>query len=464
MNAQIPEIFEFLFSPNRYKVAHGGRGSGKSWAFARALILLATKEPKRILCTREVQNSIRDSVHRLLADQIKSMGLDKCWTITDRSISCSNGSEFFFEGLFRNVDKIKSYEGIDICWVEEAHNVSEDSWELLTPTVRKEQSEIWVSFNPKYENDNTYQRFVANQPANAMIKQVNFNKNPWFPEVLRGEMERDKARDIVLYQQKWLGKPVGTGGKIFPAFDRKLHVKEFDRELIAKKANCFMAMDPHSHYYPFCTWIAIIPKNDRQNWPEDFHKHIYAEWPTFEQLGGYYHELRKKLFYKGNLAGIAKEIYARDGTEWGIKIFKRFIDSRYAKGSGSWNWSTSTLGIVELFAQEENGGLSFETPFEKQIDAQRQVIHSDMLYNKHAPVNQLNEPSFSVDPACKNTIICLQNHRLEEDSEREDDKYKDPCDALRINYSGLVDFQYKDPNKKGLEFNFRGRPANWMAT
>lgn len=345
---------------------------------------------------------------------------------------------------------------MDICWVEEAHNVSLESWEILTPTIRQPNSEIWVSFNPKYEDDETYQRFVVNPPDNCTTVQVNYMDNPWFPEVLKVEMEQDKARDMILYEQKWLGKAVGMGGKVFPAFDRELHVKTFDRKLIAEKGNCFMAIDPHSHYYPFCTWLAIIPKNDRGRWPEDFYKHIYAEWPTFEDLGGYYHDFRKKLFYKGSLKDLSKEIYARDGIEWGIKVLERYIDSRYAKGSGSWNWSTSTQGIVELFAKEENGGLEFKMPFEKIMDAQKEVLHADMLFNKLVPMSVYNEPAFSVDPTCKNTIIALKNHRLEEDSERESEKYKEPSDTIRINYAGIVDFKYRDPTPKEPERQFMG--------
>jgi hypothetical protein len=370
--------------------------------------------------------------------------------VLDTEIRGVNGTEFAFTGLSTlTVDTIKSYEGIDYCWVEEAHNVSEDSWNLLTPTIRKPDSEIWVSFNPKFEDDATYQRFVVKPPDNCVTVRVNWDSNPWVPEVLRIEMEQDKIRDPILHQQKWEGKPVGMGGRVFPEFDRALHVRTFDRKLIAEKGNCFMAMDPHSHYYPFCTWIAIIPKNERGNWPEEYYKHVYDEWPGVDDIGGYYHDMRKKLFYKGNLGQLAKEIYARDGMEHGIQVIRRFIDSRFAKGSGGWNWSTSTLGIVDLFAKEENGGLLFETPQEKYIDAQRQVIHGDMTsYNRFAPVNQYNEPSFSVDPSCRNTIMSLANHRLEEDSEKESEKFKEASDTIRINYAGLHDFRYRGPGAK----------------
>jgi phage terminase large subunit len=450
---QIPKKLDFLFQPARYKIGYGGRGSAKSWSIAKALIVKLTQEPKRWLCCREIQNSIDESVHRLIADQIREMGYDKIWHVDKRHIRCDNGSEFIFEGLFRNVDKIKSLEGLDGAWVEEAHNVSKDSWELLLPTVRKDNSEIWVSFNPKFEDDDTYQRWVINPPDGCISVEVNYHDNPWFPGVLRKEMEQDKARDRVLYEHKWLGKPVGTGGRVFPAFDKKVHIREFNRQVIAETGNCFMAMDPHSHYYPFCVWLAVIPKNKRMRWPEDFYKHVYAEWPTFDDLGGYYWELRKKLFYNGTLADMARELYATDGIDHGIRIEKRFIDTRFAKGAGGSNWSTATSGIVHEFAKQDNGGLKFELPWEKHIDIQREVIRSDMLYNVHAPVSEFNEPSFSVDPACKNVIVSLANHRLEEEQkgdgsrEKESDKFKDPCDAVRICYAGLNDFKYKKPGQ-----------------
>jgi hypothetical protein len=463
VKAEIPEKLDFLFQPSRYKVAYGGRGAAKSWNFGRALILMSLQDKKRILCTREIQSSIKDSVHRLLRDQIESLGVTQCFEVTDRSITCSNGSEFLFEGLFRNVNRIKSLEGIDYCWVEEAESVSAESWEVLTPTIRKENSEIWVSFNTGNEDDATYQKFVVNQPENALVRKINYDDNPYFPEVLRVEMEQDKARDPHLYKHKWLGMPTGAGGRVYPSFNKEIHIKDIDMKEAAKKANCFMAMDPHSHYYPFCTWIAIIPKNERGLWPEDFHKHIYAEWPTVEDLGGHYHELRKKMFYTGSLSDLSKEIYAKDGIEDGIKILDRFIDTRYAKGSGGWSWSTSTVGVVELLAKPENGGLKFSLPAEKIIDAQKQLIHSDMLYNVHATLSQFNEPSFSVSPKCKNVIASLSNHRLEDDSEKESEKYKDACDTIRLNYAGLSDFKYKDPQVKKSQDRYAPQGgAGWM--
>lgn len=447
MKIQIPEKLEFLFHPARYKVAYGGRGSAKSWSVADALLVLSSSKRVRVLCCREIQDSIKESSHRLLKEQIERLGMSKIFNVTDRSISCTlTGSEFIFEGLFRNVNRIKSLEGIDICWVEEAEKVTGDSWDILIPTIRKEGSEIWVTFNPQFEDDDTYQRFVAMPPDGARVVKVNYYDNPWFPAVLQAELEQDKQRDFAKYETVWLGKPKGSGRKIWTAFDKDVHVKEISLDYIAEHGNCYMAMDPHSHYYPFCVWVAILPKNKRGKWPEDYYKHVYAEWPGIGDLQAPYHEIRQKVTYKGSILDMAKEIQVRDGMTQGIVVRSRFMDTRFAKGSGSAGLTTSE-GIVEQFAKRENGGLMFQLPKEMRIDAQRVAIHSDMLWNTTMERGSFNEPTFSVSPACKNVILSLQNHRLEEDREKESEKYKDASDALRICWSGFENMEYVDPHE-----------------
>lgn len=208
-----PEKLQCLFWPKvndlpvRYRVLYGGRGGSKSWGMARALVVLAAKQTLRILCARELQNSIRDSVHKVLSDQIESMGLLPFYQIEQARIFCpSTGSEFSFEGIRNNVTKIKSYEGVDICWVEEANKVTKNSWEVLIPTIRKEGSEIWVSFNPELETDDTYQRFVLSAPKNAIVQKISWRDNPWFPSVLKQEMLDLKARDRDAYLHVWEGE------------------------------------------------------------------------------------------------------------------------------------------------------------------------------------------------------------------------------------------------------------------
>lgn len=205
MTIQLPEKMQFLFEPARYKVLVGGRGGSKSWGVARALLLMGASRPLRIFCGREIQKSIKLSVHKLLSDQIKSMGLDKFYTVLQTEIRGKNGTEFFFDGLKHNIDNIKSLESADIAWIEEAQSVSKSSWDKLIPTIRKDGSEIWITMNPELEDDNTYQRFVKNPPATAKVVRVNWQDNPWFPKVLKTEMEDLKEKNYDDYLHIWEG-------------------------------------------------------------------------------------------------------------------------------------------------------------------------------------------------------------------------------------------------------------------
>jgi phage terminase large subunit len=205
----MPDWAGGLFEPYRYKVMHGGRGSGKSWTVARALLTLAASKPLRVLCTREVQKSIKDSVHRLLSDQIQALGLGSFYDPLETEIRGKNGSLFVFAGLAQHtVESIKSYEGVDIVWVEEAQVVTKGSWDVLTPTIRRPGSEIWMTLNPHLESDETYSRFVSSPPQNAWVKQVNWRDNPWFGEVLDNERLETERRDPDNYQNIWEGVAV----------------------------------------------------------------------------------------------------------------------------------------------------------------------------------------------------------------------------------------------------------------
>lgn len=206
-NLTLPAFAEMLFEPARYKVLYGGRGGGKSWAIARALLILAHQRPLRVLCTREHQVSIRDSVHRLLTDQIHAMGMHGAYQVTRGEIrNRVQGSVFLFEGLRHNIANIKSMEGVDIAWVEEAERISEASWKILIPTIRKEGSEIWVSFNPDQDDDPTYKRFIASPPDSAVVRKVGWRDNPWFPAELRAEMEHDFRVDPDAAAHVWGGE------------------------------------------------------------------------------------------------------------------------------------------------------------------------------------------------------------------------------------------------------------------
>jgi phage terminase large subunit len=216
MTLQLPAWSKNFVKPARYKVAYGGRGSAKSWTFARLFLLFAAKQRERILCAREIQKSINDSVKRLLDDQIayfETQGfIPKGFFIsTNNKIYCpSTDSLFIFAGLRSNPEStIKSMEGLTRCWVEEAHTVSRTSLTVLIPTVRADDSELWFSFNSRKKTDPVYEDFVGNKPPpGSIIKKVNYDQNPWFPEVLRKEMEWDKKRDYDKYLHVWQGEPV----------------------------------------------------------------------------------------------------------------------------------------------------------------------------------------------------------------------------------------------------------------
>jgi phage terminase large subunit len=214
ITAQFPRKLNFLFSPSRYKVARGGRGSAKSWSVARALLIQGKAQCLRIGCFREIQKSIKDSVHKLLVDQIQMLGLGAEYKVTENAIKHINGTEFLFGGLAdHTVESIKSYEGIDRAWVEEGQTVSKKSWDILIPTIRKDGSEIWVTYNPDLDTDETHKRFTINQPSNCVNVLMNYSDNPWFNDVLEQERLhclKTRPRD---YPNIWEGvcRPAAEG-------------------------------------------------------------------------------------------------------------------------------------------------------------------------------------------------------------------------------------------------------------
>lgn len=207
LSLQFPEKLQILFVPRRYKILKGGRGGAKSWGVARALLLQGASEPLRILCTREIQKSIKESVHQLLKDQIEMMDLSYFYTVYDNVIRGMNGTEFHFAGLgHQTTDSIKSFEGYQRVWVEEGQSVRKRSWDILIPTIRRLGSEIWVTFNPDLETDDTYVRFVKNTPPNCIVIDINYYDNPWFPEILEQERLHCKATEEEdTYNNIWEG-------------------------------------------------------------------------------------------------------------------------------------------------------------------------------------------------------------------------------------------------------------------
>ncbi len=230
----IDGVAEVLYADEevRFKVLYGGRGSTKSWAIADYIIQKTAFGRYRVLCTREIQGSIKDSVYRLLVDRIYFHKLQKYFIIGRDSISSIYGSEIIFKGLRQNISEVKSTEGIDICWVEEAEKVAQDSWDVLEPTIRKPRSEIIVSFNPEDENSATYTMFIEKDGKPVVMPGlkkvfVNWWDNPWFPEVLRRGMEWCRKNDPDKYDHVWGGRPKKYGQAVI--FKSKLRVEDFEQ-------------------------------------------------------------------------------------------------------------------------------------------------------------------------------------------------------------------------------------------
>ncbi len=256
---EFPESLAFLITESaRYKVLYGGRGAGKSEGVSIALIILSTQKKLRILCLRELQTSIEESVKETIANNIISMGLSDEFIIQDkRIISKRTGSEYLFSGLRYNINKIKSLARIDISWVEEANNVSKVSWDKLGPTIRGRHKddpigmggpfgkgpEIWVTFNPELDTDESYTRFVSKREKfapdyainedtgeyerYAIVKKVNWSDNKWFPSDLRREMNILRAADETAWMNVWEGHTKQTlDGAIFAAEIKKVLLDE----------------------------------------------------------------------------------------------------------------------------------------------------------------------------------------------------------------------------------------------
>jgi phage terminase large subunit len=243
--AQLPEWAKELWKPSRYKVMRGGRGSAKSRSAAAALLLQAASYPHRVLCAREIQKSIKDSVKRLLDDEIDRLGLNDFFESTENEIRGKNGSLFIFAGLRGNSASVKSMEGISRCWVEEAQTISRGSLDDLIPTIRADKSEIWFTYNPRLDTDPIDVMFKADElPPSTILIHVNWQQNPWFPDVLRQEMEYDKRRDMDKYLHIWEGQyQTSSEARVF----KNWTVQEFEVDktaVIRQGADWGFSVDP----------------------------------------------------------------------------------------------------------------------------------------------------------------------------------------------------------------------------
>lgn len=224
-----PALKSFWLAPARNKVLYGGRASSKSWDAAGFVTFLADNYKLRVVCARQLQNRISDSVYSLLKIQIERFGLAGRFDILENRITnLETGSEFMFYGLWRSIDEIKSLEGIDILWIEEAHNLTEEQWKILEPTIRKAGSQIWIIFNPRLATDFAYKRFVVNPPPNTVVRKINYDENPFLSQTMLQIIEAAKQEDEEEYGHIYLGVP-----------------RDDDDDAIIKRSWILAAIDAH---------------------------------------------------------------------------------------------------------------------------------------------------------------------------------------------------------------------------
>ena len=219
---KIAEKFRPLLTEHfRYKLYYGGRAGGKSYAFADCLLLLARQKKLFIACVREVQNSIKDSVYKLLKDRAEYYKFDDFVFYEDRIENIVTGSKFVFKGLKdQNKQNIKSLEGVDICWCEESQAITKESFEVLDPTIRKSGSELWFSMNRENENDAIWRAIAANPDDQTLVVKVNYYDNPFCPDEMKYLAEKCKADNLDDYMHIWEGEPISLGDyKLFNVKD-----------------------------------------------------------------------------------------------------------------------------------------------------------------------------------------------------------------------------------------------------
>jgi hypothetical protein len=398
----------------RYRVLAGGRNGYKDWSFAAANIERAVRIPTRFLYTREVQKTIKGSSYQLLCDTIKRLNFNDYFDITRNEIRAKrNGSLFMFVGLNDLVaSDLKSMEGIDVCHIGEAENLTKNSADILFPTIRKPGSEIQIVFNPQFDDDFVYEFCINDPPENMICELVSYMDAPasFLSPEIKDEIERTKQRSPDDYKHIWLGEPRGQGGRVYPMYSKEIHEIDFDYSNLPE-CDLYMSIDPHRKYYPAITWNAVTPTSAVVG---------YNEWPKYEDLGMWYDEAREQKTFDLSLKELAAIILANDMTLNGGWIAGRTIDPRFA---------AENPDFVRVLM--ENGVLNWiDAPFEL-IETQRENLKSLMYWNPAIPCYGSNTPSFYLRQQCANRSRAYRRHCYSQEKDKESGVHKDFPDADR---------------------------------
>jgi PBSX family phage terminase large subunit len=429
----------------RYRALWGGRNGYKDHSIAKSQVEMGVRKPIRTLFTREVQATIDSSIKQLLEDQIKLLGYSDYYKILKTEIIGINGTSFKFKGIKdTNSDDVKSFEQLDYVVICEGESFSKKSFTDVDPTVRKPGSEIWIQFNPDASDDFIYDFCVTNPSDNLIGVEVNYDDYPDLcsPEILE-QAERCKRNNPDDYEHIWKGQPSNIGSKIYPDFCDD-HIRNFRLDKIKDIAMFFCGQDPATVYYPFVVWMARIAKGDNE-----FDYWIYNEFPTLSMMGGkFFHEIRKEKVCSITLKQRSTMFKVLDNTidrtyPW-INIKARGIDTRFAKASGAASTTLGgTSGLIQTMSDPGNGGMAWETPPERLIDCQRDNIRKLMEFDKDLGIIPgVNEPHIYVAPHCYNVIDAFKHHRVNKTKGCEDEKRKDPIDAIRICMATMAQYDH----------------------
>lgn len=396
-----------LYEPHRYKVLYGGRASGKSLAVADFLITQTAYDRKMVLCCREFQSSIKDSVHKLLRERIYDLGLDSYFTITRDSIRSHAGSEFIFKGLRQHYQEIKSTQGINYCWVEEAERVSAESWEVLKPTVREELSEILITFNPENEQNPTYQQFIINQPPDALVIKINYYDNPFLPKVLLQEIEYDKKHNPDRFHHIWEGECAKMSNAVI--FNGKFEIKPCN---IFTLGGLDFTPDNHKLRIDY-----------KYGMDFGFSSDPFACIETFKHERTIY--ITRELYWHGMESLDIVPMLKQKIPEL-VKYNRRVIADSHDPAT------ISQLSRTQIHRSGE------------RIEALNIIGAVKGPGSVEEGINWLKSFKIVVDPSCKNTIFELHNYKYQVDKNngeiipKIEDKHNHAIDALRYAYNDEI--------------------------